>query len=112
MFKNKNRILHSNSGFVVCKGDNIFKNPSYRTCELLPSHVTDLQSLTIVLALIGKAGSSAAFGVVYIFTGELLPTVVRNAAMGWCSCAARVGSMLAPYIAKSVRCFIFSPFFV
>ncbi|XP_053397966.1 organic cation transporter protein-like [Mercenaria mercenaria] len=62
---------------------------------------TDLQWLTITLALIGKAGSSMAFGVVFIFTGELLPTVVRNAAMGSCSCAARVGAMLAPYIAKS-----------
>lgn len=61
----------------------------------------ELQPLTIVLAFIGKAGASAAFGIVYIFTAELLPTVVRNAAMGSCSCAARVGSMLAPYIAKS-----------
>ena len=63
---------------------------------------SELQPLTIVLAFIGKAGASAAFGIVYIFTAELLPTVVRNAAMGSCSCAARVGSMLAPYIAKSV----------
>lgn len=62
---------------------------------------SDLQWLTVALALIGKAGSSLAFGVVFIFTGELLPTVVRNAAMGTCSCAARVGAMLAPYIAKS-----------
>lgn len=62
---------------------------------------SDLQWLTVALALIGKAGSSMAFGVVFIFTGELLPTVVRNAAMGSCSCAARVGAMLAPYIAKS-----------
>lgn len=61
----------------------------------------ELQPLTIVLAFIGKAGASAAFGIVYIFTAELLPTVVRNAALGSCSCAARVGSMLAPYIAKS-----------
>ena len=63
---------------------------------------SDLQPLTIVLAFIGKAGAAAAFGIVYIFTAELMPTVVRNAAMGACSCTARVGSMLAPYIAKSV----------
>lgn len=61
----------------------------------------DLQPLTIVLAFIGKAGAAAAFGIVYIFTAELIPTVVRNAAMGSCSCAARVGAMLAPYIANS-----------
>ncbi|XP_045198101.2 organic cation transporter protein-like [Mercenaria mercenaria] len=61
----------------------------------------DLQWLTITLAFIGKAGASMAFAVVFIFTSELLPTVVRNAAIGSCSCAARVGAMLAPYIAKS-----------
>lgn len=62
----------------------------------------DLQPLTVTLALIGKAGSSMAFGIAFIFTGELLPTVVRTAAMGTCSSAARIGAMLAPYIAKSV----------
>jgi len=62
-----------------------------------------MHSLIILLALVGKAGSAAAFGVVFVFTGELLPTVVRNAAMGMCSCAARLGAMLAPYVAKSVR---------
>ena len=64
--------------------------------------LSDLQPLTILLAFIGKAGAAAAFGIVYIFTAELTPTVIRNAAMGACSCTARIGSMLAPYIAKSV----------
>ena len=62
----------------------------------------ELQPLTVVLSFIGKIGSSAAFGIVYVFAGELFPTVIRNVGMGAVSCAARLGGMLAPYIAKSV----------
>ncbi|KAK3593124.1 hypothetical protein CHS0354_018252 [Potamilus streckersoni] len=57
--------------------------------------------LLIVLSIIGKIGASAGFALVYIYTAELLPTVVRNAGMGASSCFARIGIMVAPYIAKS-----------
>lgn len=60
-----------------------------------------LYPLTLTLALIGKLGASAAFGIIYVFSAELFPTVVRNAGMGTSSCVARIGGMLAPYIAKS-----------
>ncbi|XP_021380087.1 organic cation transporter protein-like isoform X3 [Mizuhopecten yessoensis] len=61
----------------------------------------DLQTLTTVLALIGKLGSSAGFAIIYIYSAELFPTVLRNAAIGIFSCGARVGSMVAPLIADS-----------
>ncbi|XP_062566025.1 organic cation transporter protein-like [Saccostrea cucullata] len=61
----------------------------------------ELSSLTLVLSIIGKMGSSAAFGVIYIYTAELYPTVVRNGAMGTSSCIARFGGMAAPYIAST-----------
>ncbi|KAL5009958.1 hypothetical protein ScPMuIL_012263 [Solemya velum] len=48
--------------------------------------------------MLGKVGSAAAFAIIYVFSAELYPTVVRNAAMGASSCCARVGSMIAPYI--------------
>lgn len=64
--------------------------------------VAELQSLTLVLSIIGKMGSAAAFGVIYIYTAELYPTVVRNGAMGTSSCIARFGGMAAPYIASTV----------
>ncbi|XP_061177652.1 organic cation transporter protein-like [Saccostrea echinata] len=60
-----------------------------------------LQPITLTLAIIGKIGSSGAFGVVYVFSAELFPTVVRNAGMGSSSCIARIGGMLAPYVASS-----------
>ena len=71
-----------------------------------------LQPLTTTLALIGKAGAAGSFGLVYLFTSEIMPTVVRNGGLGLCSALARAGAMVAPYIAKSVsscqRVYIFS----
>lgn len=58
-----------------------------------------LHTLNIVFALIGKFGAAAAYPLVYVFSAELFPTVVRNAGMGASSCVSRVGGMAAPYIA-------------
>ncbi|OWF44907.1 organic cation transporter protein-like [Mizuhopecten yessoensis] len=55
---------------------------------------------TIALCCVGKAGSTGAFAVIYIFSSELFPTVVRTGGMGASSCVARLGGMSAPYIAK------------
>ncbi|XP_052815895.1 organic cation transporter protein-like [Mya arenaria] len=60
----------------------------------------DLHIATLVLSLIGKLGPTGAFSVIYIFSLELYPTVLRNAGMGASSCVARFGGMVAPYIAK------------
>lgn len=46
----------------------------------------------------GKFGFTMAFGIVYIFTAEVYPTVLRNVGMGMCSSAARIGSITAPYV--------------
>jgi OCT family organic cation transporter-like MFS transporter 4/5 len=43
---------------------------------------SELQPLTLTLAIIGKMGSAAAFGLIYIYSLELYPTVVRNGGMG------------------------------
>lgn len=62
----------------------------------------DLQWLTTTFAMIGKLGAAAGFSMVYQYSGELFPTVVRNAGMGSSSCMARIGGMIAPYIADLV----------
>ncbi|WAR07606.1 ORCT-like protein [Mya arenaria] len=61
----------------------------------------DLHYVLIALAIVGKLCITGAFDTVYILSAEIFPTVVRNAGMGTSSAIARVGSMIAPYIAKS-----------
>ncbi|XP_037324308.1 organic cation/carnitine transporter 2 isoform X2 [Pungitius pungitius] len=57
-----------------------------------------LQYIALALEMIGKFGFTMAFSIVYIYTAELYPTVIRNAGMGMCSSAARIGSITAPYV--------------
>ncbi|KAL5011131.1 hypothetical protein ScPMuIL_013436 [Solemya velum] len=54
---------------------------------------------TILLSNIGKLGSSIAFAVIYVYSAELFPTVVRNSGLGSSSMCARIGGMVSPYIA-------------
>ena len=68
---------------------------------------SDLQVITIVLAMLGKLGAAAAFAIIYVYSAELFPTIVRNAGLGASSCCARIGGMLAPYIADLVKIYIF-----
>lgn len=47
--------------------------------------------------MLGKFGITSAFAMVYVYTAELYPTVVRNMGVGASSMASRLGSILSPY---------------
>ncbi|XP_064595319.1 organic cation transporter protein-like [Liolophura sinensis] len=69
-------------------------------CTIFPSLYAnqDLQWVTVILAMVGKLGAAAAFAIVYVYSSELFPTVVRNSALGAASMFARAGGMISPYI--------------
>uniref|UniRef100_A0A7N6B1B6 Solute carrier family 22 member 6 n=1 Tax=Anabas testudineus TaxID=64144 RepID=A0A7N6B1B6_ANATE len=59
---------------------------------------TEMQTIRTLLACLGKGFTSASFTTVYLFTGELYPTVIRQTGMGFVSTMARIGSMAAPVL--------------
>uniref|UniRef100_A0A667XW22 Solute carrier family 22 member 6 n=1 Tax=Myripristis murdjan TaxID=586833 RepID=A0A667XW22_9TELE len=79
---------------------------SQATCLLLSALIifanifvpSDMQTLRTTLACLGKACTSASFTTVYLYTGELYPTVIRQTGMGFASTMARIGSMAAPAV--------------
>ncbi|KAB7493648.1 Solute carrier family 22 member 3 [Armadillidium nasatum] len=71
-------------------------------CMLILAVPKDMVWLNMTFASAGKFFNSIAFGVAYIYSAELVPTTVRNIAVGTSSMWARVGSMLAPFIVDSL----------
>ncbi|XP_004921746.1 organic cation transporter protein [Bombyx mori] len=53
----------------------------------------------LILGCSGLWGLSISFATVYLYAGELFPTVVRNSGVGLASTVARIGSMVAPFVA-------------
>ncbi|XP_049872894.1 organic cation transporter protein-like, partial [Pectinophora gossypiella] len=54
---------------------------------------------SIVLGCFGLLSSFLIFVVSYLYCSEMFPTVVRNGAMGIASTMARLGAMIAPFVA-------------
>nr|XP_033494561.1 solute carrier family 22 member 4-like [Epinephelus lanceolatus] len=79
-----------------CQSSTLFLGGFMILCvHLIPM---DSQSVPVVLEILGKFAITSAFCVVYSTTSELFPTVIRNTAMGCCSMAARIGTIVSPFI--------------
>ena len=48
--------------------------------------------------MVGKLAITTSYGIVYIYTAELFPTVIRNVGVGASSLCARIGGIICPYI--------------
>lgn len=67
----------------------------YRSCYCIL--ISEFRAVSILLVMLGKFGITSAFSMVYVYTAELYPTVVRNMGVGASSMASRLGSILSPY---------------
>ncbi|KAK0138876.1 Solute carrier family 22 member 7 [Merluccius polli] len=59
---------------------------------------TDLWVIRTIVAVCGKGLSEGSFTIMFLYTAELYPTVVRQNGMGYTSFVARLGVSLAPLV--------------
>ncbi|XP_059199000.1 organic cation/carnitine transporter 2-like [Centropristis striata] len=69
-------------------------------------------TVTLILVLVGKFGLLAGAGVLYMYTSELYPTIIRNTAMSSCAMFSRMGSSVSPYLLHLAVYYQFLPWIV
>ncbi|XP_051949477.1 solute carrier family 22 member 13-like [Xyrauchen texanus] len=67
-------------------------------CLLTLTVPADSAQVQTALAMVGKFGITASFAIIYIYSAELFPTVLRQTGIGVSSMFARMGGVLAPLI--------------
>ncbi|XP_040909570.1 solute carrier family 22 member 6-B [Toxotes jaculatrix] len=67
-------------------------------CLLMLAVPADHPNVLTGLAMVGKFGITASFAVIYVYTAEIFPTVLRQTGIGVSSMFARMGGVLAPII--------------
>lgn len=67
-------------------------------CILTIAIPDNLLWLRVTLAMLGKFCITSSYIIVYIFSAEIFPTVVRNVGVGTSSTFARIGSAIAPFV--------------
>ncbi|XP_047374188.1 solute carrier family 22 member 6 [Sciurus carolinensis] len=73
------------------------------------------QDQTIVrtsLAVLGKGCLAASFNCIFLYTGELYPTVIRQTGLGMGSTMARVGSIVSPLVSMTAELSPTIPLFI
>ncbi|KAF7646364.1 hypothetical protein LDENG_00188880, partial [Lucifuga dentata] len=79
------------------------------TCLLIIVVPANIEALTIALSMIGKFAIAIAFGLIYLYTCELYPTIIRSLAVGSGSMMCRVGSVVAPFCVYLADIWIYLP---
>lgn len=67
-------------------------------CCIVAVNMTKGSTLTTTIVMMGKLFIAGSFAVIYNYSAELFPTVIRNSAMGLGSMCARLSGALTPLI--------------
>ncbi|KAL3678596.1 hypothetical protein R1sor_021552 [Riccia sorocarpa] len=106
------------TGFCSFGGSLLFNEKlpdgvSSRSLGFLTRGGSDYSGLIrLFCGIIGIFGAAGAYNLVYIYTTELFPTVVRNSALGLATQAASIGSIIAPVVAVCGRMNVSLPFII
>lgn len=66
----------------------------------------DLTGVIVTLAMIGKAAITCSYAMVYLYSSEIYPTVMRSTGVGAGTCFARIGGVVAPLVEELVTNYI------
>lgn len=67
-------------------------------CCIVAAYIEQRSTLATSIVMVGKFTIAGSFAVIYNYSAELFPTVVRNSAMGLGSMAARFAGALTPLL--------------
>ncbi|OTF77863.1 hypothetical protein BLA29_011930 [Euroglyphus maynei] len=51
-------------------------------------------------AILGKMSLAGSFSLVFVYSAEIFPTILRITGLGVCSFASRIGAMSAPHLVE------------
>ncbi|MEE6476014.1 hypothetical protein FKM82_010942 [Ascaphus truei] len=78
-------------------------------CGMIMLIPQNFSTITIIMSMAGKFSIGVAFGLIYLYTAELYPTIVRSLAVGSGSMMCRIGSVVAPFCVYLTDVWIFMP---
>ncbi|XP_068187539.1 organic cation/carnitine transporter 2-like [Antennarius striatus] len=77
--------------------------------QLIPQR---LYWVSFALEMLGKFAITTGTSLMYVYTAELYPTVIRNTATGTCNTVSRIGSCTAPFLLKLRIYFKYLPYVI
>ncbi|XP_044125193.1 solute carrier family 22 member 6-B-like [Bufo gargarizans] len=72
----------------------------------------EFQTVRTSMAVFGKGCLAASFNCVFLYTGELYPTVIRQSGMGLGTMMARLGGIVAPLVQMTADFYIHLPLII
>ena len=66
--------------------------------SFLDPATVNVPAVLTALALLGKATIVSCFCIIFLYSSEVFPTVIRSVGVGCCTLFGRVGSLLAPQV--------------